>query len=427
MKGPTLTDRIRLARGAATLAALVVIAAAAQAQDTTATRAGATTGAVDAGGFRTHTVRAGESLWDIAHTYLGDGDLWPEITRLNRGLVQDPHWIFPNEVLRIPPRPAGAPSDSGSALAAAPAPTAESAPASPPAAAAAATTAPAEPSPDAAAPAAADEASPSATGSTLFNHPPQGAALFAAARGGSLVNRKRDGVNPGEHNSAPYMDRDGGPLHAGRVVGVTDVSNVIVSAEVEHYSLHQDIYITMPLGSHPEVGERFYTYSLGESFGDRGQIVEPTGIVTVIQAGSGNVASTARITQVFGEIRLGEGVLPLDQAILPSGAAAPFANSGPQTHVVWVEHDQVLPTLGFYVVLDASGKAGVRLGDQFTLFRPREALPASNVVLPESEVAIAQVVRVTPFGSTAIVISQVQPAISPGIGARVTARINAGQ
>jgi len=427
MKGLTLPVRICLRSGVVAAAAVAALATTSLAQDSTAMRTAAPSGAVDQAGFRSHTVRAGETLWDIAHTYLGDGDLWPEIIRANRGLVRDPHWIFPNEVLRIPPAPAGVPADTGGALASA-TPAAQPAPAPAIAPAPSAPTPPAEPTaPDTVSvPAAADEAAPSAAGSTLFNRPPQSAALFAAARGSSLATRRREGVNTGEHNAAPYVDRDGGPRHAGLVVGVVDVSNVIVAAEVAHYSLDQEIYITMPKGSQPEVGARFYTYALGESFGDRGQVVEPTGIVSVIRPGSDKVATIARITQLFGEVQLNQGVLPLDQASLPAGPAAPLAG-GAQSRVIWVEHNQVLPTIGFYVLLDASTKAGVRVGDQFTLYRAPVPNLTETVTLPESDVAIAKVVRVTQYGSSAIVIAQDQPAITPGIAARVTARINTAQ
>ena len=56
-----------------------------------------------------HTVVAGDSLWDLARTYLGSGDRWHEIYDLNRGRPQpgggtltDPARIYPGWDLLIP-------------------------------------------------------------------------------------------------------------------------------------------------------------------------------------------------------------------------------------------------------------------------------------------------------------------------------------
>lgn len=51
---------------------------------------------------RTYTVVSGDSLWAIAARLLGNGVRWPEIHRLNLGIIANPNLIFPGQVLRVP-------------------------------------------------------------------------------------------------------------------------------------------------------------------------------------------------------------------------------------------------------------------------------------------------------------------------------------
>jgi hypothetical protein len=61
-------------------------------------------------------------------------------------------------------------------------------------------------------------------------------------------------------------------------------------------------------------------------------------------------------------------------------------------------------------------------GDQVTLLRSR-GLDSKGAELPDEEVAVAQVTRVTPWGSGAIIIRTLQAGVAQGMKARVTAKM----
>lgn len=50
----------------------------------------------------TYTVVRGDSLWNIAKKYLGNGAKWKEIYELNKDRISDPNLIYPGQTLVMP-------------------------------------------------------------------------------------------------------------------------------------------------------------------------------------------------------------------------------------------------------------------------------------------------------------------------------------
>ncbi|MGB3340545.1 MAG: LysM peptidoglycan-binding domain-containing protein [bacterium] len=55
----------------------------------------------------THVVKIDDTLWDIADIYYQNPFLWPYVWRANLTKIEDPHWIYPEQLFVIPPNPEG--------------------------------------------------------------------------------------------------------------------------------------------------------------------------------------------------------------------------------------------------------------------------------------------------------------------------------
>jgi murein DD-endopeptidase MepM/ murein hydrolase activator NlpD len=51
---------------------------------------------------KTYTVVSGDSLWDIAFKFYGEGFEWPRIYDANKNIITNPHLITPGMILEIP-------------------------------------------------------------------------------------------------------------------------------------------------------------------------------------------------------------------------------------------------------------------------------------------------------------------------------------
>jgi len=48
-----------------------------------------------------HIVVKGDTLWDISAKFFNDPWKWPQIWGINKDIVEDPHWIFPGEIILL--------------------------------------------------------------------------------------------------------------------------------------------------------------------------------------------------------------------------------------------------------------------------------------------------------------------------------------
>ena len=359
---------------------------------------------------REHTVKRGDTLWDLAKLYLGDSFLWPEIYRLNTDVIDDPHWIYPGEVLKLP-APGATPTVAEA----------------PPVQQAGEPTPPPPTAPPAAAPA------PTATGTPVYEPPIgvlDGPTVFPQSRIDLPVSKRKSSapapmptVKLGTFLSAPYVDRNGGPRGAGHVVKVLNLSVTVSGRDPKSRAqLHDDIFISPPVGSAAAEGERYITYKFGPYLDDVGQVVVPTGIVQVTRAPRDREAAIAQVIAMFGEIEADQRLLPYDSTALHVvGRPEPIVDSV-VTEVRAVSGNPILPSVQDYLLVDVSARDGIKIGDEFELFAPRSKSDVSGAPAnPEIVIARAQAVRVTRYGTTLMIMGERHPKIEPGTLAKRTA------
>jgi LysM repeat protein len=326
---------------------------------------------------KTHTVKRGDTLWDIAKLYLGDPFLWPEIYRLNTDVIEDPHWIYPGETLKLP-------GDTTKVIAAAPA---EAAPK------------PVETPAVVAAPSAPDTAT----------H--------------QQIEEPTSSVRSGEYVAAPWLDQAGGPKGSGYLIQGVDLPG-IATADQSRLNLYDKVVLAPPAGGAAPARELYLAYRLGPLIEDLGQVVIPTGVIQVTRSPQNGEGALGRVIKMFGQVEAGQRLIPYDtSAAVAVGHLTPVTN-GASGKVRWIASSPVLPSLQHYVVLDISKRNGISTGDQIELFEPRHrAEPGQEYAIPEVSIARAQVLRVTPFGATAIITAQEQPKIQEGTAARIAAKM----
>ncbi|HEY7480664.1 MAG TPA: LysM peptidoglycan-binding domain-containing protein [Gemmatimonadales bacterium] len=387
--------------------------------------AGPTLAAAQDTSTQSHTVRKGDTLWDLARQYRGDPFLWPDIYRMNTSVVEDPHWIYPGEVLQlsateavasVPAQDTPAPTSDSTA-----APTMEQPVQQPQA-----------PVTDevAESPAASTEAAeptPASLASlTKADTTEQPAPLFGRRSSDTMQEMLRAytqqpyrALRRSEFYSSGFLTENQ-KLPLGKVLGPVTPPQIRALARNTNAMPYSIIAVSAPKGASYQVGDSLLVVQIGREIDNFGDVVLPSGIAQVVDTASGHYL--ASVLAVYGPIRGGQSVLPLEKFGQPGGARATPVSNGVRATLLGGSGRQDLKAPQMVVFLDKGRKDGVSPGDLFEIRRQPERLNDGSIRI-DDVMATLQVVHVRERTATARLLNVISPDIAPGNEARQVAKL----
>jgi LysM repeat protein len=366
----------------------------------------------------THTVASGETLWSLAQQYFNDPLLWPEIYRLNTAVIEDPHWIYPGEVLNVSGGPvvAAAPAETTVTAIAQGAPgmdTVTRQPAPGDTVAAAPDTAVAQPDTTVVdtTQAVIEEPPPPADEAyeTIFDRPRSGAADVRNVLRAYAEQAYRP-LRRGEFYSAGFLS-EGEHLPWGKVVGTTEKPSIPRLTERASATQFGRVVVQPPPQASYHVGDSLLLARIDRDEGDWGAVVVPLGVARVVEVARKQLL--AEVVMQFGRIHDGHLALPLEPFKDP-GEARPTAIADGLRGGVIGERDEHTIAISQQVIFINRGRAdGVVPGDVFQVYTGQAGAPSEDVR------AVVEVVHTREHSCSGLVLMLKNPQLVPGLPVRL--------
>ncbi|MGH7466891.1 MAG: LysM peptidoglycan-binding domain-containing protein [Longimicrobiales bacterium] len=343
---------------------------------------------------REHTVKRGDTLWDLARAYLSNPFLWPLIYDANRQVVEDPHRIYPAERLVIPPLPGEKPKVEPEAQ----------------------PTQPVVITPDQTPrPPAGPSASivPAGTRRTRFYSPPDTTTEPTLITAGALAARR---VEPKEFHSSPWLADAGRLPVMGRVFKPAE-SRSEGSLLGTTFHPFDHMFLSYQGRTRPRAGDMLLIVSVGRGVGGFGDLIQPRGVVRVDSVFTSSMQ--ALVTHQFGTLELGDLALPMDSFPTITGASTAVTD-GPQGSIIEFLLPQPVYGTEEIAFVNLGSARGVKVGDEMVAQLPARSRDGR---LPAQPVARLLVTRVTERSATVRVIELQSAVLKPGLPVRVVARM----
>jgi len=220
-----------------------------------------------------------------------------------------------------------------------------------------------------------------------------------------------------EFDAAPYLAGDALLKSTGHIVARRGASAEADQTYPQRALKTDEVEVQPPAGSNWAVGARLVAFTTQTLTGsNKGRlVVVPTGLLEVRRAEGGAVA-IAEVLRQSGRVEQGQQLVAASGEAAPRVKAEKLSTPDVSTSVLWLDPNELLPTLSSYVVLGAGADKGLKAGDEVALY-------AAAAGARESVMATVRVVRVDATSSTAVIVSQQGREIAVGMTARRFAKV----
>ena len=405
-----------------TLAAVPLLWGVLAAQDTTQVQQDTTQAAtaVQAQLPASHTVSRGETLWSIAQLYFSDPLLWPEIYRLNTTVIEDPHWIYPGEVLNLAAMFTVAQGDTVLAV---PQDTS----------AAAADTIRAAPGDTIAAVIPLDtmplDTMPADTSQLIVEAPPPSITetqetMFDRRR----TNRQQVQDVLRAYSEQPYRSLRAGEFYAagflsegerlpwGRVLGATATPAIHRLSDRTSATTFQEIAIRPPRNASYHVGDSLLLARIDRVIptGRWGEVVVPVGIARVTAVEDDQVQAV--VVAQYSRVRDGALAMPLEPFRDPGTARPTPVEQGLQGRLLEGRDPHPIAGAQQYFFVDKGRSDGVALGDVFEVYQPATGALGAGT---EQVRAVMMIVHTREKSATGLLLQIIHPGLDQGLPVRL--------
>ena len=202
---------------------------------------------------------------------------------------------------------------------------------------------------------------------------------------------------------APEGDRSD---RLGEVVGFADGRDL--EAESPTGQLYEDVYIRIPGVVSLQLGDVFLVYRVARTIEGLGDVVEPSGLLRVIEAGDGE--AVAEIVQEFGRVQVGQFVIRARTFPIEPGVHPAEADRSLEVRILAMQEQKELYLPGDFAFIDGGRARGLAIGDELVGLSDDEADWAG------SELARFQVVGLQDeVGTVRLVLSESPRTVRPGL------------